>query len=678
MILRRLELRSFGRFRQEAFAFAPGMNLVLGPNESGKSMLLEAVPAVLFGVRDARRFVPWGDDDCGAALVLETSGRTVRIERDLLADRVTWSEQGAAGFQLCFSGHVGPDGPAAERAEYHDRLRQLLCTVDQEVLRMAFWFDPHDLFANDPKRLARVLRNALMETDGIDYHRVLETLRQDYLAVTRDNPWGLEADGEGRLEELGRQLEGLEKRWFATQQSRRDLVDLERRIARMEAVPDGLADGGACSSSRSEPPLSMEPPASPETASPETAGRRQELEAELAKTGLPRDIPAELPDLLAQAGDIRQKLAELQRQVTARREEFRRHGPPPWRLMVAILVVLWTGLVFWVVEGGWSGFPILIGLIVTAVAGGWHGRRWWGRRITRRRIEEQIRILESEQKQVREQRKGLDERFEKCGFAISAVEMVRMQKNLPRHRRLREALARLEEAREAEEKKVTPAVVPFPNDVAGGGTAMQPPAGQPDELNARRDVLRRELATCRQIEARGDYLRARETHLLQRRDVLGTACEMLHGAMGEYGGSRLDRFAVTAGEHLKQLTAGRYAEIRLTADFEIQLGGPAGQWQPVDRFSGAVRHVVQLAVRLALGRQLVGEAGPPLLLDDMLLTLDKKHRDLLLQTLRQLGDGRQVVLCSHDETLRGQADHNDWHVVTLAMSRGDAAGQALK
>ena len=60
MILRSLELKHFGKFAERSFEFRRGLNLVVGPNEAGKSTLIETVPAVLFGVRNKERFKPWG------------------------------------------------------------------------------------------------------------------------------------------------------------------------------------------------------------------------------------------------------------------------------------------------------------------------------------------------------------------------------------------------------------------------------------------------------------------------------------------------------------------------------------------------------------------------------------------------------------------------------------------
>ena len=60
MILRSVELESFGKFRSHTVEFRRGLNLVIVPNEAGKSTIAEAVAAILFGTDRQERFKPWG------------------------------------------------------------------------------------------------------------------------------------------------------------------------------------------------------------------------------------------------------------------------------------------------------------------------------------------------------------------------------------------------------------------------------------------------------------------------------------------------------------------------------------------------------------------------------------------------------------------------------------------
>ncbi|MCD4812599.1 AAA family ATPase [bacterium] len=49
MLLKRLELKRFRKFSHQVISFAPGLNIICGPNESGKSTLRTALTTVLFG-----------------------------------------------------------------------------------------------------------------------------------------------------------------------------------------------------------------------------------------------------------------------------------------------------------------------------------------------------------------------------------------------------------------------------------------------------------------------------------------------------------------------------------------------------------------------------------------------------------------------------------------------------
>ncbi|MEE9197050.1 MAG: AAA family ATPase, partial [bacterium] len=68
MILERLELERVRRFSPRfACTFAPGLNAVVGPNESGKSTLFKSLEAALFwdpksSREEVRSLYAWGDE----------------------------------------------------------------------------------------------------------------------------------------------------------------------------------------------------------------------------------------------------------------------------------------------------------------------------------------------------------------------------------------------------------------------------------------------------------------------------------------------------------------------------------------------------------------------------------------------------------------------------------------
>ncbi len=93
MILSRLQLHGFGCLAQQEFEFHPGLNVIFGPNESGKSTLQQAVLSLLFGIysrsrptpqekRYHERYRPWHVDQYGGELALQMDdGRKYLITR---------------------------------------------------------------------------------------------------------------------------------------------------------------------------------------------------------------------------------------------------------------------------------------------------------------------------------------------------------------------------------------------------------------------------------------------------------------------------------------------------------------------------------------------------------------------------------------------------------------------
>jgi uncharacterized protein YhaN len=77
MRIERVELDGFGRFREARWALEPGITILVGANEAGKTTLLNAVRAVLFGfepTRDGRTWYPaLAGGRRGGRLVLRTS-----------------------------------------------------------------------------------------------------------------------------------------------------------------------------------------------------------------------------------------------------------------------------------------------------------------------------------------------------------------------------------------------------------------------------------------------------------------------------------------------------------------------------------------------------------------------------------------------------------------------------
>src|SRR5262249_22665522 len=87
----------FGNLRGEFIFSSDRCNLILEPNESGKSTLAAAILAGLYGfprqrssrerpLTEKERFRPWSGDVFGLTLELECAGRALTIVRDFSRD----------------------------------------------------------------------------------------------------------------------------------------------------------------------------------------------------------------------------------------------------------------------------------------------------------------------------------------------------------------------------------------------------------------------------------------------------------------------------------------------------------------------------------------------------------------------------------------------------------------
>jgi DNA repair exonuclease SbcCD ATPase subunit len=93
--LRSLRVDGFGRIADRSFAFGPGLNVVVGRNEAGKSTLAAAIVASLYGLQrgEKERWRPWAGTPFATVLAYETADGAAwevhrQFERDTKGVRV--------------------------------------------------------------------------------------------------------------------------------------------------------------------------------------------------------------------------------------------------------------------------------------------------------------------------------------------------------------------------------------------------------------------------------------------------------------------------------------------------------------------------------------------------------------------------------------------------------------
>lgn len=90
MIIKKLEIISFGKFSNKVMEFSDGLNIIFGNNESGKSTVISFIYAMFYGFGDNRgktlslreKYTPWNGGVCeGKITVLTDKGKNICIYR---------------------------------------------------------------------------------------------------------------------------------------------------------------------------------------------------------------------------------------------------------------------------------------------------------------------------------------------------------------------------------------------------------------------------------------------------------------------------------------------------------------------------------------------------------------------------------------------------------------------
>ncbi len=189
MILKEIEITSFGGLSNIRIEFQESLNIILGPNESGKSTIFEAIKKTLFSPtnltstqfnKDIARFLPiGGGDTIEVSLTFKNDGGEYHLRR-------RWGKSRISELRL-------PDGSLVVD---EDRIKEIVkeCIGVQEgtckTLMMTYQAglsETIETLKDDKETLVSLgdlLRKAIMEMDGVSVDALkdrVEELYEEYL-----------------------------------------------------------------------------------------------------------------------------------------------------------------------------------------------------------------------------------------------------------------------------------------------------------------------------------------------------------------------------------------------------------------------------------------------------------------------------------------------------------------
>ena len=722
MRIRRLRLEGFGPFREPFDAgFPAGPSLITGPNESGKSTLLEAIVGTLFGLKDRGaeerfRSRPPADAFRGE-LEIETAAGRYRVSRDFESHRVSLERLEPGPPAVLHQGEANPRGRTDDLIAWLATLDTHLGLSDRDLAWRTLFVRQGDL----ETAVDEQIRHLLSGSSQGDAGQAAQRLEELHFQLTRENPWGRRRPRPRDIEELEEQIQALDERRgrarAALEQSstvagqmestRRSLSELQSELERRETLLENYRLFFELNRERGELEKRL-------------AVLREEKEKVRGFTA-----DCERVDTLLSArfaayrasgpdfGETLRSLQMLQRDVAGLKDELRSReeslagNPWPRQIRRAFLIggaatLLGTAALFGAGVGWISvALGLLIGVLTTV------GFYFLGRRRENERIQLQGQIVELEERLERQQAeldramtearpivgdRRLSEVLEEYRlFQEQADLLSRCEQIRDSHRGIKEVEADYDQVfhqlklADARARDLI-AAAPY---LANADQDLTEVAGLVEKLKSERDDFfrrageagqnlqqlqlrqaRQEGAQSEDVEALEDELgesRERLTALGFRRDALRLAVETLRQCLTEFQEGHVERLAHRTGQMMDRVTGGRWTTARFDGDFVIRLMDSAGQPFAPEQLSQGTRDQLFLALRLAIAEEIFGTADLPLFLDDVLVNCDVTRREAIRRLLEDQGRaGRQILLLGHESALAAWG----WPVLTLPAPAG--------
>lgn len=715
MRITRLEIRNFRRYHELDVDLHPGLTVVRGPNEAGKTTIQRAIELALTRKAtstgaDLEALRPWDatSDDARPAVTLEfvqddeDGVRTGRIEKVF---------RGAKGtVRLEFDGQTITDPARADQV-----LAELTGVPSEAFFRSTASVRHHEVADLDRDEAA--LRDRLQASiSGADRgtsraKRTLERALRDLQAKGDKNPGRIKAaqDEVTRLEAAVAQGEAA----LAALERDRDALTVarERRAAAEELLRERR---GMLEKARLAERLTAERAAAEERF--ERYRAAVDVAARLAALRESHPSPNPLPVLRSVVerlrtldGRIRELRAALGSEVDVR---FEVPPEPTWRPLsrVAVLLVV-LGIA---AAGGGFGLDLLgvdragleplgaatlgsvlrylaAGLVavgfVLALVGYWLRRR--DRLARHLRDEEVARRLRGRSEMEEELKRTEHEVAEQLGAlglaGLAAAEdlLAREEAHVAEIDRLQAELRGLvgdepveglaskrdEAALEIEQKRhALEALGPIAREPRARERLEVEVRDAEEALDRARDDEARAAARveanavdAEQVAAAAEQLAAARERLaaVERRARVYAAClaaiETAERATMQTATRYLEKRMVV---DLARVTEGRYRRVAVDdRSLDIALFAPEkGGWVDVHQLSQGTIDLVFLAARLGLVRLVTSDRRPPLVLDDPFVTFDEARAMRALDVLRDLASDFQVIYLTCSDRYDAKAD----------------------
>jgi uncharacterized protein YhaN len=690
-----LYLKGFGAFKDRRLLFGEGLNIIYGPNESGKSTVHKFIEAMLFGflkpgtktrrlTDDHDRYQPWVGDAYEGYMVYRVNGKDYRVERNLAKGK----EQ-----VTVFDNTTGRD--ITDTFRYDKGRREYLFCQQHTGLNQAIYNNTISIgqlgSASGPELAKEVgARLSNMGTSGsieVSVAKAQRIIREYMDSIGTDRAYTKEAGRLSRLrDELEDQLarsrtkaESIRQMQYqlGQMQKQRDLLNDQAERLRLEMnraegyfryrlwceVKDLIQQINTLESK-----LEREMP-SPATSGRDAAAARaddgdrvfscaEELQYGVRQHEIMLGRAEELYDRIR---DLESNKTDAQRYRLQSEMERLSGIRRNWTLAVGLCAVTAAVSVAFVS----AGRPVLYGLAaIAAVAGLLAVRRIASVGKAMDRVRANISTAEEQRKQEERQLKVYKD--ELAGilteYGVNDINGLRTKV-----REYRAAADKLEACRRLLESKLG-GVEPAELEKAAADACIDREYSREElaEYKQRLDSILAELGSVSaavekitgsietlesdmkpvaDIEEELGPIRNRLEEIEIERSAAAVAIDTINQASEQIHREFAPLLNRKVREVVQKVTGGRYCDLRITSELEMLVTAPeTGRQVPVSALSGGTIDQFYFALRFGISDLISGDIRLPMILDDSFVQYDMDRLENVMKCLCDISCERQLMI----------------------------------
>lgn len=706
-VIKRIEINSFGKFKNYSLELKDGLNELVFDNEFGKSTITDFILFILYGFNKTaskkialednllKKYLPWhGEALLSGALELERDGKFLRIERTQNDGRKKTVEMRDIG---------------GERIELSDSPGKMLFGVDSDTFERTFLIRQTDIRFSGTGGLEAALKNLVTTGDeDTSYEKaasILTDKNRAYRHICRQS--GRIFDIQKELYEteleihgIGRKLDALKQQSEKSSELSEQYSELSDKEARIYSLLP-LAKG--TDARRTLKKLE------------EADSELDKLKAEFGRTAeyaIGTDTVADIAkafaehelleknaldaanELEAQASKSKQLLEGLPNYEMLRENEAeisvlcaKKPTPRIWLCAVGALLLLFgaAALIF----GLTVGSPFAVSGIAALAAG---AALTLSGAVFKKKIQipQKYRMthaqLKSEYAEYKSRRDGIERQKAVCAEAalkkrklsdsleesVRALEKIRSEYNITSPDQLSAAAgassktaelsARIKALEEKRKELLTDRTEQELRDTAQLGECeftereaekmLLALSEQKKSVLTRLDALKEDERMFKE-QRRLLYLKTeqkteleKELELAKYRDsVLTLAREALEQAHRQFSEKYSPILNERAGKILSEITGGKYESIFVDRDFNLRIKAD-GLTYDLGYFSRGTADSVYFAVRMAVCDLISSTEGLPMIMDDPFWSLDTKRAENAHRFSENAAKSRQIIIFS--------------------------------